>query len=96
MKIPISKLGLGGGVWRIKWHPTLQNLLLLACMRTGFKIVKWKEASKEFEIIDEIQKQCEALAYGTDWCYYQEEDWPNLIVTGTFYNKTCSIWKPKL
>ncbi|RYE82640.1 MAG: hypothetical protein EOO65_05205 [Methanosarcinales archaeon] len=42
MDAPVAQLDAGGGVWRIKWCPLPQrnDLLLLACMHAGFKIVR--------------------------------------------------------
>lgn len=40
MKRPLSSLGLGGGVWRIKWNPYEPNSLLTASMHNGFHVLK--------------------------------------------------------
>ena len=37
---PMSQYQAGGGVWRIKPHPTDPNLLLLAAMYNGFHVVQ--------------------------------------------------------
>ncbi|KAG0693499.1 Diphthine methyltransferase [Chionoecetes opilio] len=38
-KSPVSDLGLGGGVWRLKWEPGPESLLLAACMHNGCHVV---------------------------------------------------------
>eukprot|EP00455_Lapot_gusevi_P021704 TRINITY_DN22719_c0_g2_i1.p1 TRINITY_DN22719_c0_g2~~TRINITY_DN22719_c0_g2_i1.p1 ORF type:complete len:386 (-),score=27.00 TRINITY_DN22719_c0_g2_i1:67-1224(-) len=37
-KQPIVTYQLGGGVWRIKWHPVNPDLILTACMHNGFHV----------------------------------------------------------
>ncbi len=37
-KRPVSEFKAGGGVWRIRQHPTDPSLLALACMDGGFKV----------------------------------------------------------
>ncbi|KAF8707785.1 P-loop containing nucleoside triphosphate hydrolase protein, partial [Rhizoctonia solani] len=38
----LVEVGVGGGAWRVKWHPsdTRKNELLVACMYDGFKVIK--------------------------------------------------------
>lgn len=44
MRKPFGHSLMGGGVWRLKWHPTNQSLLLAACMHNNFKILNCQSA----------------------------------------------------
>lgn len=39
MKSPITDTHIGGGVWRLKWSPRGDDMLLAASMHNGFHIV---------------------------------------------------------
>ena len=41
--IPIVQTDVGGGAWRVKWHPSPARSrdLLVACMHDGFKILRF-------------------------------------------------------
>lgn len=49
MRQPLSETPLGGGVWRLKWHPSHQHLLLAACMHNDFHILHCQQALGVFE-----------------------------------------------
>lgn len=44
MRRPFGHTPVGGGVWRLKWHPADQSLLLAACMHNNFKILNCQSA----------------------------------------------------
>lgn len=49
MRQPLSENPVGGGVWRLKWHPTHQYLLLAACMHNDFHILHCQPALGKYE-----------------------------------------------
>ncbi|TEB35035.1 WD-40 repeat-containing protein [Coprinellus micaceus] len=78
---PISDLPVGGGVWRVKWHPRVERKtdLLVACMHDGFKIAQFSP--------DESPT---SLAYGADWSYGTGEE--SLVGTCSFYDHRLHVW----
>ncbi|XP_036095168.1 diphthine methyltransferase isoform X4 [Rousettus aegyptiacus] len=44
MEQPFADLPTQGGVWRLRWHPRQQHLLLAACMHGGFTIFNCQKA----------------------------------------------------
>ncbi|KAL3623938.1 hypothetical protein CASFOL_032754 [Castilleja foliolosa] len=88
-----SSICLGGGVWRIKHHPTVQGLVLTACMHNGFSIVRFE--GDRVEVVETYDKH-DSLAYGADWQR-------GLVVGGksaaiascSFYDRLVRVWKPK-
>ncbi len=74
---PLSETEVGGGVWRVKWHPREAETLLVGCMHDGFKVLKLDELreeevgtaelrGKELDVVTRFDEH-ESLAYGCDW-----------------------------
>ncbi|XP_043704271.1 diphthine methyltransferase [Telopea speciosissima] len=91
-------IGLGGGVWRIKQHPSVPDLILAACMHNGFAIVKVREESAE---LVETYVKHDSLAYGADWQRGESSDksgrgkGSSTVATCSFYDRLLRIWMPK-
>ncbi|XWS60753.1 hypothetical protein CRYUN_Cryun07bG0063000 [Craigia yunnanensis] len=87
---------LGGGVWRIKHHPSVSGLVLAACMHNGFAIVNIQGEKPE---VVETYNQHGSLAYGADW--QKEKLLPGgktkntVLATCSFYDRLLRIWMPK-
>ncbi|KAF5314173.1 hypothetical protein D9611_006820 [Ephemerocybe angulata] len=98
---PTSDLAVGGGVWRVKWHPHPERKtdLLVACMHDGFKITRFSDSGSP-TIIKEFTEH-ESLAYGADWSYAPSskktdgegnehpESW---VGTCSFYDHRLHVW----
>ena len=100
LRSPLSEVHVGGGVWRLKWHPTCPGYLLAACMHDGFKILKYDEGF-EGDVVCRYTGH-ESLAYGTDWLLCGENvdgdgSWESLrnnwvVPSCSFYDKLLTIW----
>ncbi|XP_019963848.2 diphthine methyltransferase isoform X3 [Paralichthys olivaceus] len=70
MQQPLSEIAVGGGVWRLKWHPTHQDLLLAACMHNDFHILHCQQALEASGGACPVVASYilhNSLAYGADW-----------------------------
>ena len=103
------QVDVGGGAWRIKWHPSVrrQHDLLVACMHSGFKVVKladtWTNTDEltatpgeSWEIMQRFDKH-ESLAYGVDWSHaedvrHQDKVQETLIASASFYDCALHLW----
>ncbi|KAI7827666.1 WD40-repeat-containing domain protein [Gamsiella multidivaricata] len=96
MRQPLSMTETGGGVWRLKWHPTRKDVLLAGCMHNGFHVLHYDE-SWTTGIIESSFMDHESLAYGVDWSYAPTET-PSelpLVVSCSFYDHLIHLWRPK-
>ncbi|KAI0308197.1 WD-40 repeat-containing protein [Multifurca ochricompacta] len=103
---PLTQAEVGGGAWRVKWHPSPSRVydLLVAAMHDGFKIVSFH---MEHELMApsnkageswEIQKRYDehkSLAYGVDWSYQLRQSQPGqtLIASASFYDHALHLWQ---
>lgn len=98
MRKPLSALitmDVGGGAWRVKWHPLPErkNDLLVACMHDGFKVVSTdlKEITMSYGI-GKCFDQHESLGYGVDWSFHEDVHEETLIASCSFYDHKLCLW----
>ncbi|KAL7285314.1 hypothetical protein ACG7TL_000409 [Trametes sanguinea] len=104
--VPLTQVDVGGGAWRVKWHPspTRRNDLLVACMHDGFKVVRLDlngenpsstlpSSEQPWEVIKRFDKH-ESLAYGVDWSVAGDRgDDGTLVASCSFYDHTLYLWR---
>jgi len=76
---------LGGGIWRIKHHPSDRSVVATANMQGGYAIHRYKEDG--FETIARFHQPHTSIAYGIGWNRSGTR-----VVTASFYDKLLSVW----
>jgi len=93
----------GDGVWRLKWHPRHQGLLLVAGMRSGAHLVDVgsNEGADTFNLVGHYAKHADMppkvgdatqLVYGADWCHDPDIADGNMAATVSFYDCSMHVW----
>jgi diphthine methyl ester acylhydrolase len=90
---------LGGGIWRIKWHPLEDDRVLVAAMHGGCRIVKIEELldddnSRVFVATTQFT-QHKSMAYGADWLVCRHptrEGYFEAAASCSFYDKALYLW----
>lgn len=99
--VPLTKANVGGGAWRVKWHPSADRKgdLLVACMHDGFKVVRFGvdlEFGTGVELGWEAVKRFDShasLAYGVDWSFAKNESDRTVVGSCSFYDHTVYLWE---
>lgn len=106
LKAPLSEAECGGGVWRLKWHPVRQELLLAACMHAGFAVLRAPmeggdandgAATGELAVVARYEEHGmgAALGYGADWSHAPSLNAHDAVLAATcsFYDRALHVWK---
>ncbi|KAF9082705.1 Diphthine methyltransferase [Mortierella sp. AD031] len=94
MRQPLSMTETGGGVWRLKWHPTRKDVLLAGCMHNGFHVIEYTEGWSTGTIESSFMEHA-SLAYGVDWSYAPTKDKDRqlpLVASCSFYDHLLHLW----
>jgi diphthamide biosynthesis protein 7 len=100
MNTPLSRIEVGGGVWRVKWHPKQKTKLLIGAMHGGCRVVdvpflssyaaeEIEDNSHEMEIVKEFVEH-KSMAYGADWIYLDGQY--EASASCSFYDRQAFIW----
>ncbi|KAJ2715595.1 hypothetical protein H4R19_001117 [Coemansia spiralis] len=91
MRAPLAECNVGGGVWRLKWHPETVDRLLVGAMYNGFHVLTVDPAVVDVAVSFADHK---SIAYGADWCQTAPSvpaGW--LVGTCSFYDHTVHLWR---
>ncbi|GAA5876195.1 hypothetical protein JCM16303_007053 [Sporobolomyces ruberrimus] len=105
---PLTTFDVGGGIWRLKWHPTNPCRLLIAAMHNGFSVIDFPGLSSleaeggalnpgEGVLVKRFEGH-ESLAYGVDWNVAAKgegektEDGKDLVASCSFYDHALHVW----
>jgi diphthamide biosynthesis protein 7 len=88
-QFPLAAFSAGGGIWRLKWHPTDPCRLLAAAMHNGFQIIDWTDGFRHDgeEAVRLDEHGGDSLAYGADW----GKD-GNMVGSCSFYDHKVCFW----
>jgi diphthamide biosynthesis protein 7 len=92
---------LGGGIWRIKWHPYQNDRILVGAMHAGCRVLELEGfdntegSDAKYKVTKEFTAH-ESMAYGADWLCYQDPNTHSVIEAAascSFYDKSVYLWK---
>ncbi|KAJ7597044.1 WD-40 repeat-containing protein [Mycena floridula] len=93
--IPITEVDVGGGAWRVKWHPSVsrKNDLLVACMHHGISIIGFSDSSMDKGHVRKHFDKHESIGYGADWSFAPNSRPDSLIASCSFYDCALHLWR---
>lgn len=103
---PLCKVHVGGGVWRIKWHPLCRlggngknNKLLVAAMHGGCSVIDCNELTNASQSSDVSARvvlsftEHKSMAYGADWIWFNDQsELREVAASCSFYDRQAFLW----
>ena len=88
-------LEVGGGAWRVKWHPSpsRKHDLLVACMHDGCKVIHTRGLLEGESQVLQRHDRHESMAYGVDWSFGEIESTKTLVASCSFYDHALHLWE---
>lgn len=92
MRNAVQEIELGGGVWRVKFHPDDPRLMLVATMYDGFKVVRRDAVDGRLRVVCRFDEH-KSIAYGAAWMPARETcPGQSVALTGSFYDHSLRLW----
>lgn len=97
MKQSYDSVKLDGGVWRLKWEPTKEEIILSASMFNGAHII---DTLNTANICQSFGEKTHRLFYGADWSYLNDAQLEHstqsknkrIIATCSFYDHRLDLF----
>lgn len=90
MRRCVGEQNVSGGVWRIKFHPNRPDLVVLATMYDGFKVIQ-RETMETPRVVAKY-KDHHSIAYGAEWVPSLDENDNYVALTASFYDCAVRLW----
>jgi len=101
---PIVRFPVGGGVWRIKWHPSFRGKMLIAAMHGGCRVVNIHALDSTnycvgtdhhagVVVLSEFTAH-ESMAYAADWLCFDDLCCDEAAASCSFYDRKAFLWDP--
>lgn len=85
-------------LWRLKWNPHNDHLLLAACMLGGVHVININE---DIQVVESYYEH-RNLSYGADWSFLDRnelkrfgENTKYLVASCSFYDHLLCVWLSK-
>ena len=96
LKNPLGRVNVGGGVWRIRWHPNIGGRILIGAMHGGCRIVNADDFTDP-RIESQFTKH-ESMAYGADWLFGDmkggdDGESSSHAASCSFYDRRVCLWR---
>lgn len=92
MKNCVEEVDVLGGVWRMRFHPTLSRTLLFAAMYKGAGILSCGDENG-LQVVARYPEH-DSIVYGAEWLgsLMVDEDERSVALTASFYDKQIRLW----
>ncbi|KAI4456834.1 diphthine methyltransferase [Holotrichia oblita] len=88
IKRPKNEFKMVETLWRLKWNPRNEHLLLAACMLGGVHIINTRE---DIQVVESYYEH-KNLSYGADWCFLDQNESKQFGDNTKYLVASCSFY----